>query len=119
MWTDEDAFAALHVGTVDDDAAIEPARAEQRRIEHVGTVGRGDEDDAFVGLEAVHLDEQLIQRLLAFVVSAAEARAAMAADGVDFVDEDDARRVLLALLEEIADAAKRRRRRTSRRSRNR
>ena len=73
-------------------------------IEHVGTVGRGDEDDAFVRLEAVHLDEELVQRLLALVVAAAEAGAAMAADRVDLVDEDDAGRVLLALLEEVADA---------------
>src|ERR1035437_1133017 len=29
----------------------------------------------------------------------------MAADGVDFVDEDDARGILLALFEEVADAA--------------
>ena len=100
----EDALAALHVGTVDDDAAIEAAGTQQRRIEHVGTVGRGDEDDAFVRLEAVHLDEQLVQRLLALVVAAAEAGAAMAADGVDLVDEDDAGRVLLALLEQVADA---------------
>ena len=73
-------------------------------IEHVGTVGRGDEDDAFVRLEAVHLDEQLVQRLLALVVAAAEAGAAMAADRVDLVDEDDAGGVLLALLEQVADA---------------
>ena len=73
-------------------------------IEHVGTVRRGDEDDAFVRLEAVHLDEQLIQRLLALVVPAAETGAAMASDRVDLIDEDDARRVLLALLEQIANA---------------
>src|SRR5204862_6246155 len=75
-------------------------------IEHIGTIRRRDEDDALVALEAVHLDEELVERLLAFVVSAAEARAAVTADGVDFVDEDDARRVLLALLEQIADAAR-------------
>ena len=67
-------------------------------------------------LEAVHLDEQLVQRLLALVVAAAEAGAAVTADGVDLVDEDDAGRVLLALLEQVAHARWRRRRRTSRRS---
>ena len=92
-------------GRSDDDAAIETAGAEQRGIEDVGTVGGGDQDHAVVGLEAVHLDEQLVQRLLALVVSAAEACATMTADCVDFVDEDDAGRVLLALLEEVADAA--------------
>ena len=73
-------------------------------IENVGPVGGRDEDDAFVRFEPVHLDEQLVQRLLALVVSAAEAGAAVTADRVDFVDEDDARRVLLALLEQVAHA---------------
>ena len=100
----EDAFAALHVRPVDHDAAVETARPQQRRIEHVGTVRGRHEDDALARLEAIHLDQELIQRLLAFVVSAAEARAAMTADRVDFIDEDDAGRVLLALLEQVAHA---------------
>ena len=83
-------------------AAVEAARAQQRRVEHVRPVGRGDQDHALVALEAVHLDQQLVERLLALVVPAAEAGAAMTADGVDLVDEDDAGRVLLALQEEIA-----------------
>jgi hypothetical protein len=87
------------------DLAVEAARTQERRIEHVGTVGGGDQDDAFVRLEAVHLDQQLVQRLLALVVAAAETGAAMAADRVDFVDEDDAGRVLLRLLEHVAHTA--------------
>ena len=100
----QDLLAAAQVRPVDDDAAVEAAGAQERRIEDVGPVRGGDEDDALVGLEAVHLDEQRVQRLLALVVPAAEARAAVAADGVDLVDEDDAGRVLLALLEQVADA---------------
>src|SRR5207302_9195091 len=48
---------------------------------------------------------ELVKGLLALVVTATQARAAMAADRVDLVDEDDAGGVLLALLEEIAHAA--------------
>ena len=77
---------------------------QQRRIEHVGPVGGGDQDHALVGLEAVHLDQELVQRLLALVVAAARAGAAVAADRVDLVHEDDAGRVLLALLEQVAHA---------------
>ena len=101
----EDLLAADDVRVRHHDLAVEAARTQQRRVEHVGTVGRGDEDDAFIGLEAVHLDQQLVQRLLALVIAAAEAGAAMAADRVDFVDEDDAGRVLLGLLEHVAHAA--------------
>ena len=102
----QDLLAADDVGVRHHDLAVEAAGTQQRRVEHVGTVGGGDDDDAFVGLEAVHLDEQLVQRLLALVVAAAEAGAAMAADRVDFVDEDDAGRVLLGLLEHVAHAAR-------------
>ena len=102
----EDRCAALDVGAIDDDLPVEAAGAQQRGIEHVGAVRRGDQDDAGVLIEAVHLDEQLVERLLALVVTAAQARAALAADRVDLVDEDDARRALLRLFEEIAHAAR-------------
>ena len=101
----EDLLAAAHVGAGHGDAPVEAAGAQDGRVEDVGAVGRGDDDDAVVRLEAVHLDEELVERLLALVVPAAEARAAVTADGVDLVDEDDAGRVLLALLEEVAHAA--------------
>ena len=59
------------------------------------------------GVEAVHLGQDLVQRLLALVVAAAEAgdpRGPRAADRVELVDEDDRRRGLLRLLEQVADA---------------
>src|SRR5205823_8474654 len=52
------------------------------------------------------LDEELVQGLLALVVAAAEAGAAVAADGVDLVHEDDARRSLLRLFEKVAHTAR-------------
>src|SRR4051794_12324189 len=82
--------------------AVEAARAQERRVEDVGPVGGGDQDDVVLHLEAVHLDEQLVERLLALVVTAAQSGAAVAADGVDLVHEDDAGRVLLGLLEQVA-----------------
>ncbi len=100
----EDLRPPLAVGAVDDDLAIEAPRAQQRRVENVGTVGGGDQDDVVFHLKAVHLDQQLVERLLALVVAAAEAGAAVASDGVDLVHEDDARGVLLGLLEEVAHA---------------
>src|SRR5205085_3557959 len=54
--------------------------------------------------EAIHLDEQLIERLLALVIAAAETGAPVTADGIDFINENDAGRVLLRLLEHVAHA---------------
>src|SRR2546426_4108796 len=100
----EDLLAALDVGARHHHLAVEASRTQQSGIEDVGTVGGGDEDDAFVGLEAVHLDEELVEGLLALVVTAAQSRAPVPAHRVDLVHEDDAGGVLLALVEEIAHA---------------
>ena len=100
----QDLLAAAHVRVRHHDLPVEAAGAQQRGVEHVGAVGGRDDDDALVGLEAVHLDQQLIQRLLALVVAATEAGAAVPADGVDLVDEDDAGGILLGLLEHVAHA---------------
>src|SRR5256886_3387154 len=98
----EDGLAALDVGAVEHDLAVEPAGPEERRVEDVRAVRGGDDDDVCAGVEAVHLDEDLVQRLLALVVRPAEAGATLTADRVDLVDEHDARRVALGLVKEIA-----------------
>ena len=59
-----------------------------------------------IGLEPVHLDEELVEGLLALVVTTTEAGATLAAHRVDLVDEHDARGILLRLVEEVADAAR-------------
>ena len=53
-------------------------------------------------VEAVELDEQLVQRLVVLAVEAAAL--AGCADRVELVDEDDRGRVLAGAVEELADA---------------
>ena len=101
----QDRHAAAQVRPIQDDLAVEAAGPQERRVEDVRAVGGGDDDHVRVRVEAVHLDEDLVEGLLALVVRAAQAGAALAADRVDLVDEDDAGRVALGLVEEVADAA--------------
>ena len=101
----EDRLALLVLRQRHDDLAVEATRAQQRRVEDVGAVGGGEDDDALGRLEAVHLRQHLVQRLLALVVAAAEAGAALAPDRVDLVDEDDRPAHPASLLEQVADAA--------------
>ena len=89
-----------------DHLAVESARSQQCRVEDVGAVGGGHHHDALGGLEAVHLVEHLVERLLAFVVASAEAGAPLAADGIDLVDEDDGPAELAGGVEQVADAAR-------------
>src|SRR5262249_50325618 len=79
-------------------------RAEQRRVENLSSIRRGNDDDAGVRLEPVHFDEHLIQGLLTLVVPTAKSQAAAAPHRVDLVDKDDARRNAFCLVEQVADA---------------
>ena len=103
----EDRLAPITVWRLDRDPAVEPSRPKECLVEHVGPVGRADHDHVRRRVEPVHLGQDLVQRLLALVVAAAEAGHAArprAADRVELVDEDDCRRVFLRLLEEVTHA---------------
>src|SRR5690554_2988712 len=101
----EDLLATTDIRQANDHLTVEAARAQQRRVEHVRTVGRGNHVNTVVGFEAVHLHQQLVQGLLALVMTAAQACATMTAHRIDLVDEDDAGRMLLGLLEHVAHPA--------------
>jgi hypothetical protein len=84
---------------------VETTRAKQSLVEDVRAVGRADHDHAGRRVEPVHLGQDLVQRLFAFVVAAAEAGdagRAGAADRVELVDEHDRRGGLLRLREQVA-----------------
>ena len=100
----EDRLAADDVRPIDDHRAVEAAGPQQGRVERLRPVGGRHDDDAAVGVEAVHLDQELVERLLALVVAADDAAAAGLAQGVQLVDEDDARGPVLRLGEQVADA---------------
>src|SRR5437870_1822259 len=101
----ENRFATANVWQIYGDLAIKSARAQQSRIEDIGPVRRSNNDNAFLRIKAIHLDEQRIARLFAFIVAAAQTMATAPAHGVDFINKDQARRILARLLEHITHAA--------------
>ena len=96
---------AAQVRLVDQHLPVEAPRTQERGVEYLGPVGRRHDDDALPGVETVHLDQELVERLLALVVPAREvAHAARLSEGVQLVHEDDAGGLLHRLLKEIAHA---------------
>ena len=96
---------AFDVRGVDCDLAIETTGTHQCRVENVGTIGCGNDDDSAIAFEAVHFCEQLVQGLLAFIVSTTDSSASLAANSINLIDKDQARAVLFGTLEEVANAA--------------
>ena len=100
----ENHFPATYIRQRYDDLPIETTGSQQRRIENVRTVSRRNDDDAFSTFKAVHFDKHLVQRLLAFIMTATKARTTVPADRIEFVDEDDARSLFLGLVEHVANS---------------
>ena len=90
----EDLAPSYGVRRLHGDAAVKAPGAQQRRVEHFGPAGGRDHDHPDRRVEAVHLGEDLVERLLALVVPTAEAadrtgaRAADRVELVELVDED-------------------------------
>ena len=101
----QDLLAALHIRTVDRDLTVKTTGTQQCRIQDVRTVGRSDQDDRLALLKTVHLDQQLVERLLALVVTAAQASSALTSHSIDLIDEDDRRGLGLGLLKEVTHTA--------------
>ena len=96
-------LAAPHVGLVDEDLTVEPPRPQQRRIEDFWTVGRGHDDDALPGVKAVHLRQELVKGLLAFLVASHRRLDPDLPERVELIDEDDARGFVLGLVDRRVD----------------
>src|SRR5260363_221456 len=73
----ENLFAAPDIRQVDMDAPVETAWPQQRLIQYIRAVGGDNHNHAGIGFKTVHLDQHLIERLLALIVCAACARAAL------------------------------------------
>ena len=98
----ENVLAAGQIGQLNGNAAVKTTGARQGRIEAVGTVGGSEDNDTLVVIEAIHLGQQLIERLLALVVAAKAAAVTLFADGIDLVDKHNARGLFLGLLKQVA-----------------
>ncbi len=81
--------------------AVETAWTQQRGIQHVWTVGCGDNDNTFITFKAIHFHQHLVQCLLTLVVTTTEPGTTLTAHGIDFIDKDDAWSRLFGLLEHV------------------
>ena len=118
-WMRRMSHAALLVRPVDQHLPVEPAGAQQRGIQDLRPVGRRQDDDGHRAVEAVHLGQQLVERLLLLVLPGDRVDAARPPQRIQFVDEDDAGRGFRAPARTGRAPVRRRRRRTSRRTRRR
>jgi hypothetical protein len=98
----QDLDSTHEVWITDSNLAIKAARAQKCRIEDLRAVRSGHNNDGCAGirLETIKFFQQLVERLLTFVVApqAHDSPAALA-DGVNLIDEHDRRSLFARLFE--------------------
>ena len=101
----EDLLALVQIRQVDVDLTVETSGAQERLVQDVGAVGGSQHDDIGIGLEPVHLGEELVEGIFPLVVRAGyRVLATGTPDGVNLVDKDNGGRLFLGLLEQVAHA---------------
>ena len=98
----ENRLSTAYVWRGNNDHSIETTRPQQGRVEDIRPIGRRDDNHASMVFKSVHFHQDLIERLLAFVIGVAQSRSALATNRVNFVDEDDARCTVAGFAEQIA-----------------
>ena len=100
----EDRLTATDIGSVHEHVPVKPPRPHQGRIEGFRTIARSEHNHAGVAAKSIHLHEQSVEGLFAFVVTTHHAGTAGFPQGIEFVDEDDAGALGFGLLKHVADA---------------
>src|SRR5208283_4589816 len=99
----QNSFSASNVGLVDCHVPVETTGPQQCRVEYFGAVCRGHYDYSGPWIETVHLNQELVQCLLPFIMTPDGIQPACLPQSVQLVHENDAWSVILGLAEKIAD----------------
>src|SRR5574344_1950270 len=102
----QDGFASIQVRCVHDYLPVEAARTQQRAVQYIGPVGGTQDNHSGIGLETSHLDQQLVEGLLALIIDRTHVDTALAADGVQLINKDNAGGLRLGLLEEVPNTSR-------------
>lgn len=102
----QNGFASCSVRAFYHDLTVEASWAQKSRVKHIWAVGGCQHHNGFMRVKAVHLDQNLIKGLFAFVVAPSQSSAALATDRVEFIDEDDARGAFPGSGKEVTNATR-------------
>ena len=81
---------------------VKTSRTQQSRIKHIRTVGRGNHNHAFIAFKTVHFHQQLVQGLLALIMTAAQTCTALTSHRINLINKDNARRMFFRFFKHIA-----------------
>ena len=99
----QDRLTAFEIRKLHRNSSVETARSQEGFIKGLRTVCSRQDHNTLSSVKSIHFCKQLVQGLLALVISAHAASVTLFTDGIDLIDKDDTRSFLICLLEEVPD----------------
>ena len=101
----ENGFAPANVRQIDCYLPVKTSGTQQGWVQHIRPVRGGDDNNAFLGVKAVHFDQQRVEGLFTFIVATPKPVSPAPPDSVNFIDENQTGRILARLFEHVAHPA--------------
>src|SRR5437764_12920380 len=101
----QDGDTPTNIGPIKHHLPIKTPRSQQCWIKYIGTVGGRNHDHIGIGIEAIHLDQNLVQCLFTLIVRTAQTGSALSSYGVDLIHENDTRTVAFGLIKQVTYTA--------------
>ena len=101
----QDLHASLKIRTIHDDTPVKASRTKQRLIQNFRAVGSAKDQNSLRGIKAIHLRQQLIQRLLPLLIAPAVLGITASSDCIDLIDKNNAGSVLGGLFKQVTYTA--------------
>ena len=96
-------FSAFQIRQFHRNSPVKSSRTKQSRIQRIRTVCRRENYDTFRRIESVHLGQQLVQGLLALVISGKSLAVTFLSYRINLINKYNTRRFFIRLLKQVAD----------------
>ena len=82
--------------------SVKSSRSKQSRIQNIRAVGCCQNNNIGLAIKAIHFHQNLVQSLLAFIMTATHTRATLTTHGINLINKDNAWSIFLSLRKQIS-----------------
>ena len=97
----QDCLTAVNIRPVKDYPPVKAAGTKQGRVKYIRPVSRRQNNHAGIGVETIHLHQNLVEGLLPLIMAAAQPGATVTANSINLINEDNAGGIAFRLVKEV------------------
>src|SRR5699024_11949417 len=93
---------SLYVWLINRNLSIKTTRTKEGRIQNIWAVSCGNHNDAFIPINTVHFNKQLVQGLFTFIMSATKSSATLTSNSINPINTSNTWCILYRIFKQIS-----------------